>query len=98
MNKGYWIVRADITNLDKFKEYVARTPAVMEKFGGRFLAKAGKFEAVEGITRSRNTIIEFKSYQAALDCWSSNEYQDARQFREGGADLDIVVLEGCGFD
>jgi uncharacterized protein (DUF1330 family) len=94
MSKGYWIVRADVSDMEKFKEYAARTPAAIEKFGGKFIARAGKFEVVEGGTRSRNTLIEFPSYDSALACWDSPEYQEAKTYRIGGAELDIVILEG----
>lgn len=95
MNKGYWLVRADITDSEKFGEYAKRTPSALSKYGGRFLVRAGQYECVEGSTRTRNTVIEFPSYQAALDCWNSPEYQTARSFRSGAADLDIVLIEGC---
>lgn len=95
MNRGYWLVRADITHTDKFDEYAKRTPSAVNKYGGKFLVRAGNYECVEGSTRSRNAVIEFPSYQAALDCWNSPEYQSAKQFRFGAADLDIVLIEGC---
>lgn len=94
MKKGYWIVRADVTSPEKFKEYASRTPAALEKFGGKFLVRAGEFTLVEGDTRSRNSVIEFPSYQAAIDCWESEDYQSARKLRLGGAELDIVIIEG----
>jgi len=39
-------------------------------------------------------VIEFPSRQAALDCWNSPEYQAARAKQKGGADMDLVVVEG----
>jgi uncharacterized protein (DUF1330 family) len=95
MNKGYWIVRADVTDPQRFNSYAAKTPAAVERFGGKFLARAGASKLVEGDTRSRNTIIEFPSYQCAIDCWNSKEYQDAKMLRIGGAELDVVIVEGC---
>lgn len=95
MKKGYWLVRADITDPEKFKVYAAKTPAAVEQFGGRFLVRAGESMLVEGSTRSRNTVIEFPSYQSAIDCWKSEEYQNAKMLRVGGAELDIVIIEGC---
>lgn len=94
MNKGYWIVRADVSNQDKFGEYAKRTPAAIEKYNGKFLVRAGKHECVEGTSRSRNTIIEFPSFKAAMDCWNSAEYLDAKLYRADAAELDIVVIEG----
>lgn len=94
MKKGYWIVRADVTDMEKFKQYAAKTPAALSKYDAQFLVRAGESKLVEGDTRSRNSVIEFPSYQAALDCWTSDEYQSARALRLGGAELDIVVIEG----
>jgi len=94
MKKGYWIVRADVSDQDKFGEYAKRTPAAVEKYNGKFLVRAGNHECVEGTTRSRNTIIEFPSFKAAMDCWNSVEYIDAKSYRVDAAELDIVVIEG----
>jgi uncharacterized protein (DUF1330 family) len=74
---------------------LASNGIALEKHGARFLARAGRQEVLEGSSRSRNTVVEFPSYQAALDCWNSPEYQAARQHRLGAADFDLVVLEGC---
>ena len=94
MKKGYWIVRVDIKDQDKFISYVNENPNALKKYQARYLARAGQFEVPEGSTRSRNTIVEFPSYQAALDCWNSPEYQKARSLREGAAEIDIVIVEG----
>ncbi|MBE9608437.1 DUF1330 domain-containing protein [Chitinilyticum piscinae] len=94
--KGYWIVRADVTDMARFREYAAQTPEILASFGGRFLARAGQFECVEGSTRSRNSIIEFPSYAQAQACWASPAYQAARELRLGAGELDIVIVEGLG--
>ena len=39
-------------------------------------------------------VIEFPTYQAALDCWHSPEYQAARAKQKGGAEIDLVIIEG----
>lgn len=95
MQKGYWMVRVDITNPEQFKAYAAANATAFEKFGARFLARAGRFEVPEGATRSRNTIVEFPSYQAALDCWHSPEYQAALKLRQAASIIDLVIVEGC---
>ena len=80
MAKGYWIARVDGRS-GGYKAYVAANAEPFRKFGARFLVRGGQFEAVEGTSRSRNVVIEFPSYQAALDCWNSPEYQ--RPFNSG---------------
>jgi uncharacterized protein (DUF1330 family) len=56
--------------------------------------RAGRLETVEGTSRSRNAVIEFPSYQAALDCWKSPEYQRAIKLREPVSTIDLIVIEG----
>lgn len=94
MNKGYWLVSSDISHHDRFMEYAAQTPPILAMFGGRFIVRAGQSTLVEGNSRARNAVIEFPTYQAALDCWESPEYQAVKQLREGAAELDVVIIEG----
>ena len=77
MPKGYWIGRVDVIDPDKYNAYVAAAAIPFKKYGSRFVVRGGKFEAVEGASRPRNVVIEFPSYQAALDCWHSLEYKRA---------------------
>jgi len=95
MKKGYWIVSIDVIDQQGFSEYASRTPRALSKYGARFLSRAGPFTVPEGTFRTRNTIIEFPSYEAALSCWNSEEYQTAREFRIGAAETDIAIVEGC---
>ena len=94
MPKGYWIVRVDITDPERYKEYIAANAAPLRKFGGRFLVRAGRVENVEGGMRARNAIIEFPSYEAALACWRSPEYQEAIKLRTPVSTADLVIAEG----
>jgi uncharacterized protein (DUF1330 family) len=94
MAKGYWIVRVDVQDPESYKEYVAANAAAFAKFGGRFLVRGGEFKSVEGQARARNVVLEFPSYQAALDCWDSPEYRAAKAKRDGYAEADVLVIDG----
>lgn len=94
MAKGYWIVRVDITDHERYKLYIAANAAPFRKHGARFLARAGRFENPEGASRSRNAVIEFPSYEAALACWKSPEYQEALKLRQPVSTIDLVIIEG----
>ena len=94
MAKGYWIGRVDVNNDEAYKPYAAANPAIFKKFGGRFVVRGGKFEAPEGNARKRNVVIEFPSYQAALDCYNSPEYQANIKVRQPHSTIDIIVIEG----
>jgi uncharacterized protein (DUF1330 family) len=94
MAKGYWVARVDVHNAEAYKDYVAANGAAFAKFGGRFVVRGGQFQNPVGTSRSRNVVIEFPSYQTALDCWGSAEYQAARAKQQGGAEMDLVIIEG----
>ena len=94
MAKGYWIVRADVTDPEGYKAYVAADMPAIGAFGGRFLVRGGKFELCEGQARSRSVVLEFPSYEAALNCYRSSAYQAAAALRKGKADFDLIVIEG----
>ena len=94
MLKGYWIVRVDIADAEKCKAYVAANGPPLKKYGARFLVRAGRFENPEGASRTRNAVIEFPSYQAALDCWHSPEYQQVLKLRQPVSTIDLIIIEG----
>jgi uncharacterized protein (DUF1330 family) len=94
MAKGYWIARVDVSNEDGFKPYAAANPSIFKKFGGRYVVRGGKYEAMEGNARARNIVIEFPDYAAALACHRSPEYQANIKLREPHSITDLIVIEG----
>jgi uncharacterized protein (DUF1330 family) len=94
MPKGYWVVRMDVRDPEKYKDYAAANAVAFKKYGARFLVRGGKFETLEGSSRARNVVIEFPSHQAALDCWHSPEYKHALSIRAPISQGDIVIVEG----
>lgn len=94
MAKGYWIARVDVHDPEVYKDYVAANAVAFAKYGARFLVRGGTSECLEGKARSRNVVIEFPSYKAALECFHSPEYQTALTIRQPVSEADLVVLEG----
>ncbi|RMS56927.1 hypothetical protein ALP63_03543 [Pseudomonas syringae pv. aceris] len=93
--KAYWIAHVDVTDPQQYSEYTQRAPAAFELFGGRFLARGGRSEALEGRDAPQRTvIIEFESYEKALACYRSPEYQHAMSHRQGASKAEIVIVEG----
>jgi uncharacterized protein (DUF1330 family) len=94
MTKGYWIARVDVHDPEGYKGYLAANAAAFRKYGGRFLVRGGRFQNPEGAHRERNIVLEFPSYQAALDCWHSPEYQAAILRRTPFSEGDFLIIEG----
>lgn len=94
MPKGYWVARVDVADEEAYKKYIAANAEAFAKFGARFIVRAGRHEAVEGSARSRNVVIEFPSYEQALACYRSPEYERAMELRKGASTADLVIIEG----
>lgn len=94
MSRGFWIARVDVRDTESYKDYVASNGEAFARYGGRFLVRGGACENPVGSSRQRNVVLEFPSYQAALDCWHSAEYQAALAKQRGGAEVDLVIIEG----
>lgn len=94
MAKGYWIASGEVSDVEQYKKYAAANAAPFAKHGARFLVRGGAFECMEGSTASRNVVIEFPSYEAALACYKSPEYQAAIELRKPASKLNLIVIQG----
>lgn len=94
MAKGYVIVRAEVTDPEKWGEYVAKSKVALDKFGGKPIVRGGQVTIVEGHGLPRNVVLEFESYETALSYANSPEYAEAKKLREDAGKLHMVVVEG----
>jgi len=95
MSKAYWIVRVDVADAKAYAGYLAANREPLVAHGARLLVRGGPFECVEGGSRTRNILVEFPSYEAALACYRSPAYQAALQFRKPPvATADFIIVEG----
>jgi uncharacterized protein (DUF1330 family) len=94
MAKAYWIAHVTVSNPDQYKHYAEAAPDAFKRYDARILARGGQHSQMEGNGKPRNVVIEFDSYQDAIDCYNSEEYQSARAKRIGAGDADIVIVEG----
>jgi uncharacterized protein (DUF1330 family) len=94
MAKGYWIAGLNVTDQAKYDAYRAINGEAFRKYGARFLVRGGAFENPVGKAWPRNVVIEFPSYQAAVDCFHSPEYKRAMDARGDGAEIDHIIIEG----
>jgi uncharacterized protein (DUF1330 family) len=92
--KGYWLVQVDVPDADAYKPYLVANQAPFGQFGARYLVRGGGRDVMEGRARSRIVVLEFPSFEAALACYRSPEYQAAKKLREGKAEADVIVTEG----
>ena len=94
MSKGYWMVSVTIADAERYKRYIESNASAFEKYGAKFLARGGRFASPEVPTGTRNAIIEFESYERALACYNSPEYQSALKHRLASSVAHTVIVEG----
>jgi uncharacterized protein (DUF1330 family) len=83
---AYVIVNIDIKDPGRYEEYKRLAGPTVELYGGRYLARGGKAEALEGsVVPRRIVVLQFDSAERAKQWWSSPEYRKAR---------DMIVVEG----
>jgi uncharacterized protein (DUF1330 family) len=93
---AYWLSRCKINDPVEYKKYTDRVPGILAKYGGRVLARGGRYEIMEGPEGfTRYVVIEFPTMEQAIACNRSAEYQEAAEFRRHGAgEVEQVIVEG----
>ncbi|HEY4657893.1 MAG TPA: DUF1330 domain-containing protein [Gemmatimonadaceae bacterium] len=94
--RAYWVARAKIDDPVEYKKYTDRVPEIIARFGGKVLARGGRFKILEGPEKfGRFVVIEFPSLEQAVACHDSPEYREAAKFRRSGAgEVELVIVEG----
>lgn len=92
---AYIIVRANIKDPEKYKDYLQVVPKIIEKYGGKAIIRGGKTETLEGNKENRRIVVlKFPSMKKAKEFYYSKEYQEAKILRENIATGDLLIVEG----
>ncbi|RDL45573.1 DUF1330 domain-containing protein [Marinomonas piezotolerans] len=94
--KGYWIAHVEVQDADAYQNYLAKAPAALAAHGAKMLSRGENFTMLEGDhpTPTRAVVFEFDSYEAALACYHSDAYQQARAHRADCAKATVLILQG----
>ena len=92
---AYVIVDIEVLDPVGYEEYKKLAPAAVELYGGKYIARGGKTETLEGEwSPKRLVILEFENSEQAKKWWDSDEYRDARTMRQKTTNSQMVVIEG----
>lgn len=94
MPKGYWIANNIVHDAEKYEEYKVLNAAAFKKYGAKFLVRAGEQRVAEGSAHPRSVVLEFPTYEAAVECYNSPEYAAALELRKDIADSTLIIVEG----
>jgi uncharacterized protein (DUF1330 family) len=94
--KYYTVVEIDVTDPSWIPEYVQRVTEMIEKNGGRYLARTSKVEKIEGERKAPQVcvILEWPSKEVAEACYASEEYRPFREKRKAGAKNEMMLVAG----
>ena len=92
---AYIIVEVDVQNPAEYEDYKKLTPGSLVNFQGKFIARGGKTETLEGEWNpKRIVILEFPSFELAKKWWASEEYADSKALRQRTAKTKMIAIEG----
>jgi uncharacterized protein (DUF1330 family) len=91
---AYWVSRVHVTDAEEYSKYAVLAGPILEKFGGNFLARGGRQVILDGDDFERTVVAVFPSVEAAVECWNSAEYVEARKFTLSSSIRHIVAIEG----
>ena len=95
MKKGYWIsLYFKIDNQENLKKYAETVTPIIKGFGGVPLIRGGDHITHEGNDFIRTVVWEFPSYEQALKCHDSKEYQAGWDLAKETTTRHMQVIEG----
>lgn len=94
---AYFVVELEITNQAGMAPYREAVPATLAQYGGRFLARGGATELIEGsLEPKRIVILEFADADALKRWYNSPEYQKILPGRLANSTSRAFIVEGAG--
>ena len=92
---AYVIALIEVTDPEGYEVYKEMAPPSIAQYGGRYIARAGRSEVVEGEAQAnRFVLLEFESYERAQEWWNSPEYEAAKPHRRRSATSTLMLVDG----
>lgn len=88
-----WIGHVDVTDAEGYGEYAAKAAEVIPSKGGTFIARGGRYEQMEGKDHPRNVVIQFDTFEEAVACYRSPEYQAITTQAQACSNRSVVIVE-----
>ena len=92
---AYFIVDIDIKDMDRMQEYREAVPGTIQKYGGRYLVRAGRWEVLEGHWQPKRVVVlEFPSIEQAKLWYHSDDYRELKAQRQAASSSNTILVEG----
>ena len=97
--RGYWIaLYKRIDSKENLNDYSANVTHVIKNYGGKALVRGGEYQCLEGENFSRTVIWEFPSYEVAIKCHESKEYQKGWALAKHTTDRNLQIIHGFNIE
>ena len=92
---AYVIAHIDVKDPVRYQDYIKMSPVSIAQYGGRFIARGGKTDVLEGDWHpKRLVLLEFPSAEQARRWWESEEYAPAKALRQATSVGELVIIDG----
>ena len=92
---AYVVAEIEVEDPVRYEQYKKLAPPAIAAYGGRYVARGGRTEVLEGAwSPQRLVIVEFPSLARAQEWWDSPEYAPAKALRQSCARAKLIVLDG----
>ena len=95
MAKGYLVANIRVTDQERFKQFSGMAGPIIQKFGGKVLARGPGADRHEGTLSGVVMMIEFDSKKIAENFYFSEDYQVAKAVRDECSETDLMIIEGA---
>ena len=93
--RGYWVaLYKKIDNVENLKTYSSIVTPIIKRFGGKPLVRGGEYKCLEGENFLRTVIWEFPSYDLAIECHESMEYQEGWSLAKDTTERNLQIIQG----
>lgn len=90
---GMWIVHIEVNDAERYGDYLKESSRIVPAYDGEFIARGGRYTVEEGRDYPRNVVVRFPSYERALECYESEEYQAIVAIARDASDRHLTILE-----
>ena len=90
---GLWIAHVTVTDPEAYANYAKIATEAIAAHGGKFMARAGRYQQLEGRDHARNVVVKFPTFEDAIKCYNSPRYQEAVAIAKDASERDLVIVE-----
>ena len=99
MKKAYWVaLYKKINNLENLKKYSEIVTPIIKRYGGIPLVRGGNYKIYSGDDFTRTVIWEFPSFEKAIECHDSLEYQKGWSHAKDTTERHLQIVQGFNIE